>query len=195
MSLLEKKEIEKNKCEVNVKVEAEAFEKEVSAAFKKNSKDIAIPGFRKGKAPRKMVEKMYGEGVFYEDAINALYPQALEDAVKEAGIEIVARPEIEIKEVTKDGFTFVATCITKPEVTIENYKGIEVVKTVKTATDEEVMTKIEALRDRNSRLIDVTDRKTLDGDTINFDFEGFIEEKTFEGSKAENFSLTLGSGQ
>lgn len=195
MSLLEKKEIEKNKCEVTVAVDAVTFETEVSAAFKKNSKSITMPGFRRGKAPRKMVEKMYGEGVFYEDAINALYPQALEDAVKEAKIEIVARPEIEVKEVSKDGFTFVATCITKPEVTIDNYKGIEVEKTVKTATEEDAMTKINALRDRNSRQVEVTDRKSLNGDTVVFDFEGFVEGKTFEGSKAEKFSLTVGSGQ
>lgn len=196
MSLVEKKNIETNKFELTVKVDADTFEKALEKAYKKNAKSISVPGFRKGKAPRKMVEKIYGEGVFFEDAINDVYPTALGDAIEEAELEIVAHPEVEVTDVSKEeGFTFKAICVVKPEVKISDYKGIEVEKTVKTATDEDVVNRIDAMRDRNSRLIDVTDRKTKDGDTVVFDFDGYVDGKAFDGGKAEKFNLVIGSGQ
>jgi len=196
MNLSEKNKIDTNKYELTIKVDAESFEKAIEKAFKKNGKSINMPGFRKGKAPRKMVEKMYGEGVFFEDAINDLYPVALGEAVEEAKLELVARPEVEILSVEKaDGFTFKAICITRPEVEVSNYKGIEVEKKVNTVQDEDVDNTIESMRDRNARLVDVTDRSTKDGDTVIFDFDGYVDGTPFEGGKAEAFSLVLGSGQ
>lgn len=196
MSLLEKNNVGTNKFEIKVQVNAAEFEVALSNAYKKNVKTINMPGFRKGKAPRKMVEKMYGEGVFFEDAINDLYPDALMHAIEEAELEVVAPPEVEIEEVKKeDGFTFKAICIVKPEVEISNYKGLEATKVVKTVTDEEIMKRIEGMADRNSRLVDITDRPAADGDTVIFDFEGSIDGVPFDGGKAEKFSLVLGSGQ
>ncbi|WMJ23939.1 trigger factor [Paludicola sp. MB14-C6] len=196
MSLIEKNKTEANKFELTVKVDAESFEKALEKAYKKNIKSINMPGFRKGKAPRKMVEKMYGEGVFFEDAINDLYPEALGQAIEEAELDIVARPEVEVLSVDKaEGFTFKATCVVKPEVEVTNYKGIEVEKTVKAVTEEDVDNRVNAMRDRNARLIDVTDRAAQNGDTVVFDFDGYVDGVAFEGGKAEQFSLVLGSGQ
>lgn len=196
MSLLEKNNVGTNKFEITAKVDAEAFEKALSKAYQKNIKSINMPGFRKGKAPRKMVEKMYGEGVFFEDAINDLYPDALMAAIEEAELEVVARPEVEILSVSKEeGFTFKATCIVKPEVEVSDYKGIKATKTVKTVSDEDVTARLNAMADRTSRLVDITDRAVLDGDTVIFDFEGSIDGVLFDGGKAEKFSLVIGSGQ
>lgn len=196
MSLLEKNSIGTNKFEITAKVDADVFEVALSKAFQKNNKTINMPGFRKGKAPRKMVEKMYGEGVFFEDAINDLYPDALMAAIDEAGLEVVARPEVEILTVSKEeGFTFKATCIVKPEVEISDYKGIKATKTVKTVSDEDVAARLDSMADRTSRLVDITDRAVLDGDTVIFDFDGSIDGVPFDGGKAEKFSLVIGSGQ
>lgn len=196
MSLAEKNKIDTNKVELTVKVNAEEFEAALAKAFKKNAKTINVPGFRKGKAPRKMVEKIYGEGLFFEDAINELYPDALGKAIEEAEIEVVARPDVEVTDCSKEaGFTFKATCITKPEVKVSDYKGIKVEKTVKTVADEDIAKRLEAMQDRNSRLVDITDRKSKDGDTVIFDFDGYVDDVPFEGGKAEKFSLVLGSGQ
>lgn len=196
MSLIEKNKIETNKFEITVKVDSETFDKAIEKAYRKNVKSINVPGFRKGKAPRKMVEKMYGEGVFFEDAINDLYPSALGDAINEAELEVVAPPEVEVTSVSaKDGFEFKAVCVVKPEINVSDYKGIEVEKTVNTVTDEDVEDRLKSMAERNSRLVDVEDRKSKNGDTVVFDFDGYVDDVAFEGGKADKFSLELGSGQ
>ncbi len=194
--LKETKQLETNKYELTATVDAEAFEAAVQKAFLKNRKRIDVPGFRKGKAPRKIVERMYGEGLFYEDAVNDLYPDTVNDAVKESGLTIVAPPSVDVKELSKEnGVTFTITVVTKPEVTIEGYKGLEVEKEVKPVTDEDVQKRMEAMQHGHGRQIDVDDRATQKGDTVTFDFDGSVDGVPFEGGKAENYTLTLGSGQ
>lgn len=196
MSLQATNKIDTNKYELTIKVDAEAFEAAIQKAYKKNIKKINVPGFRQGKAPRKMVEKLYGEGIFFEDAINDLYPEALADAIKESNLVVVAPPQVEAKEVSaENGFEFVATCITKPEVTVKDYKGIEVEKSKAEVTDEEIDKRVNAVRERNARLINVIDRASQNGDTLVFDFDGYVDGVAFDGGKAEKFSLELGSGQ
>ena len=196
MSLVETKNVATNKYELTVKVDADKFNEAIEKVYRKNVKKIDVQGFRKGKAPRKMIEKLYGEGVFFEDAINDLYPAALQEAIEESKLEVVARPELEIESVSKEeGFTFKATCVTKPEVEVKDYKGIEVEKEVKEVTDEDVDTKLHAMQEKNARMVDIEDRAAENGDTVVFDFEGFVDGTPFEGGKAEKFSLVLGSGQ
>lgn len=196
MSLNNTNKLDTNKYELTIKVDAESFEKAIEKAYKKNVKSINVPGFRKGKAPRKMVEKLYGEGVFFEDAINELYPTALAEAIEESKLEVVARPEVDMKTVEKaEGFEFTAICITKPEVEVKDYKGIKAEKTVKEVTEEDIDKRVDAMRQRNSRLVDVTDRAAMLGDTVIFDFDGYVDDVAFDGGKAEKFSLELGSGQ
>ena len=196
MSLTGKNKVDTNKYELTVQVGADVFEAAMEKAYRRNIKKINVPGFRQGKAPRKFVEKMYGEAVFYDDAINDLYPEALADAVKEAELVLVARPDVEVKEVNREnGFTFVATCVVKPEVSVKDYKGIEVEKKIKKVTDEDVDGRIDSMRNRNARLIDVEGRASQKGDTLTFDFDGSVDGVPFEGGKAENFDLELGSGQ
>lgn len=196
MSLTSSNKLEANKYELMVSIDAEKFEEAIEKAYRKNSKKINVPGFRKGKAPRKMIEKLYGEGVFFEDAINDLYPSALSEAVKEANLELVDRPEVEVTDVSREkGVEFKATCITKPEVEVKDYKGIQVTKTVKTVSDEDINNELSKMQDRNSRMVDVDDRAAKDGDNTVIDFEGFVDGNAFEGGKAEKFNLTLGSGQ
>lgn len=196
MNLVENKNVATNKYDLTVKVDADKFEEAIEKAYRRNVKSISIPGFRKGKAPRKMVEKMYGDNAFFEDAVNMLYPEAADAAIKESGLELVARPDVEITEVSKeDGFTMIVTCITKPEVAVKDYKGIEVEKTITPVTDETIDEKIKQMQEKNARQISVEDRAAADGDTVIFDFEGFVDGEAFEGGKAEAFSLVLGSGQ
>lgn len=196
MSLINTNKLETNKYELTIRVDAESFAKAIDKAYKQNVKKINVPGFRQGKAPKNMVEKLYGEGVFFEDAINELYPTALAEAVEEAKLELVARPEVEMKTVEKaDGFEFVAVCIVKPEVEVKDYKGITAEKTVKAVSEEDVDGRIEAMRNRNSRLVEITDRAAAKGDTVIFDFDGYVDDVAFDGGKAEKFSLELGSGQ
>lgn len=196
MSLTANNKLDTNKYELTIHIDAESFEEALEKAYKKNIKKINVPGFRRGKAPRKMVEKLYGEGVFFEDAINDIYPAALSEAIAEAKLEIVARPEVEMKEADKEnGVTFTAVCIVKPEVAVKDYKGIEVEKTVKEVTDEDVESRLKAMQDRNARQIDVEDRASQNGDTLVFDFEGSVDGVPFDGGKAEKYSLELGSGQ
>lgn len=188
--------IEKNKYELIVTVDGSAFEQAINKAYLKNVKKINVSGFRKGKAPRKMVEKLYGEGVFFEDAVNSLYPIALQQAVEQANLELVSRPEVEITEVSaKDGFKFKAICVVKPEVEIKDYKGIKVDKKVKNIMAAEVNVELENLRERNARTINVEDRAAKKSDITIIDFEGFVDGDAFEGGKGEDFELTLGSGQ
>ncbi len=194
--LVAKNSVETNKYELEIKVDAAGFEAALQKAYLQNKNKIQVPGFRKGKAPRKLIEKMYGVEVFYEDAINASYPEALEEAVKEAELELVDRPEVEVTAVNKeDGYTFKATCIVKPEVEISDYKGIKVTKTVNPVDDAEVDAEIDRMRERNARTITVEGRAAEMGDTVVFDFDGSLDGVPFEGGKAEDFSLELGSGQ
>ncbi|MBR5495916.1 MAG: trigger factor [Oscillospiraceae bacterium] len=187
--------IETNKVQLEIAVDAQTFEQAISRVYKKQVKNINVPGFRKGKAPQKMIEKLYGEGVFFEDAINELYPQAMEEAIKEQNLEIVARPEVEIVSVSKaDGFVLKAICVTKPEVEVKAYKGLKVEKEAAVVTEEEVMVEVNRAIERNARVVTV-ERKAKKGDIAVIDFEGFVDGKAFEGGKGENHSLTLGSGQ
>ncbi|MBC8569551.1 trigger factor [Zongyangia hominis] len=195
MSLTSAKQVETNKYELEIAVDGETFGAAVDKAYHKNGKKMQVPGFRKGKAPRSVIERMYGEGIFFEDAINDLYPAAYEAAVKEAKIEPVDRADVEIMDVSKDGFTFKATVTVKPEVEVENYQGIEATKKIVTVSDEEIEDEIQRLRERNGRMVNVEDRAAQDGDNTIIDFEGFVDDVAFEGGKGENYPLTLGSNQ
>lgn len=195
MSLKESKKTDQaNTYELVVNVDGETFEKAVNAVYKKQVKNISIQGFRKGKAPRKVVEKMYGSEVFYEDAMQDCYPEALYEAAKEADVKIVKVDSLEAVEAGKDGFTFKATVIVEPDMEINDYLGIEVTKKSTEVTDELVDEEIEKVRDRNSRMVTVEDRAAQDGDVAVIDFEGFVDGTAFEGGKAENYNLKLGSG-
>ena len=182
--------------ELEIAVEKDVFEAAITKVYRKQVKNINVPGFRKGKAPRSIIEKMYGKGVFYEDAVNDLLPTVYADAIKEADIkDIVAQPEFDIVSVDDNGLVLSAKIYVKPDVEIADYIGIEVEKTVELVTDEEVDKEIETVRERNSREIEVTDRAAEMGDTAVLDYEGFADGVAFEGGKGENFSLKLGSGQ
>lgn len=195
MSLKSTNNVETNKHELVVEVDSNTFNAAVNNVYRKEVKKINIPGFRKGKAPRAIIEKMYGEGVFYDDAIQAVYPEALADAAMEAKLDVVALEDISVEEVGKDGLTFKAVVIVKPEVDINDYAGIKVTPKSTEVTEELINEEIEKVRDRNSRLVTVEDRPAQDGDITVIDFEGFVDGEAFEGGKAENFNLTLGSGQ
>ena len=182
-----------NSYEMIVEVDGETFEKAVEAVYKKQVKRINIQGFRKGKAPRRIIEKMYGSEVFYEDAMQDCYPEALYDASKEANIKIVKVESLEALEAGKEGFTFKAEVIVEPEIEIDNYKGIEVEKLSTEVTDELVDEEIEKVRDRNSRIVTVDDRPAQDGDTVVIDFDGYVDGEQFDGGMAENYNLVLGS--
>ncbi|MEG1848951.1 MAG: trigger factor [Oscillospiraceae bacterium] len=193
MSLVSSKQVETNRTELIVKVEGEQFSKAVDAAFRKNAKKIALPGFRRGKAPRAMIEHAYGKGVFYEDAMNDLYPAAYSEAVKEAGIEPVDTADVEVMEVGDEGFTLKATVTTKPVAELGQYKELEAVKNVKEVTDEEIERNLSELREKYARVVTVEDRPAKDGDVTDINFEGFVDGVAFEGGKGENYPLTLGS--
>lgn len=196
MSLKSTTQVEKNRYQLEVLVDAEEFEKAIDAAYHKERKKIAIPGFRKGKAPRKFIEKYYGENVFYDEAINAVYPGALEQAIEEAKLEMIEdKVDFDLVSAGKDGLVFKATITTKPEVEIEGYKGIPATKKIAAVTDADVDAEIEKVRDRNSRMVTVEDREAQNGDTAVIDFDGYVDGEAFAGGKAENYSLQLGSGQ
>ena len=196
MSLKATNNVDTNKYELEIEISAENFEAAVQQAYLKAKKNISIPGFRKGKAPRKLVEKEYGEAVFYEDAVNILYGPEVDGAVIESGLTLVARPEVEVTSIDKDnGVSIKVTCITKPEVEVKDYKGIEAVKDVKTVTDEDIDNQVNVLREKNVRIVTVDDRAAEIGDDVVIDFEGFKDDVAFEGGKAEDFTLALGSGQ
>ena len=196
MSLVSKNNVATNKFELEIQVPAEDFEKACEQVYKRKGKRIEVPGFRKGHAPRKTIEKLYGEGIFFEDAVNDVYPGALQSAVEEAGLEIVCRPEVEVTEVSKEkGVTFKATCTVKPEVTVKDYKGIKASKDVEEVTDVDITAEIDRRRERNARTVAVEGRAVENGYIVNIDFEGFQDGVPFDGGKGENFSLTIGSGQ
>ena len=186
--------LEKSMAKLTIEVSAEEFETALDKAYKKNKNKISLPGFRKGKAPRAMIEKMYGTGVFYEDAANDLIPGAYESAAKESELEIVAQPSIDVTQIEKGKpFIFTATVAVKPEVTLGDYKGIEVEKKNAEVTDEELQAEIDKVRESNSRMITVEDRAVQDGDITTIDFEGFVDGEPFEGGKGEDYPLTIGS--
>ena len=185
---------ESNTYEVEVSVDGETFRAAVDKVYKKESRKISIPGFRKGKAPRAIIEKMYGEDVFYEDAMQDCYPEALEAATAEADLKVVAVTELEAVEVSSEGFTFKATVVVEPEIEIKDYKGIEIEKMSTEVTEDMIDHEIEHVRERNSRMVTVEDRPAQKGDTAVIDFEGFCDGVAFDGGKAENYNLELGSG-
>lgn len=196
MSLKATNNVETNKYELEIEISAEDFEAAIEKAYLKARKNIAMPGFRKGKAPRKLIEKEYGEQVFFEDAVNLLYAPVVNGAVEESGLELVTRPEVEVTEISKEnGVKLKATCITKPEVEVKDYKGIEVEKVVNPVTDEDINKQLDALREKNVTIETVDDRAAENGDDVVIDFEGFKDDVAFEGGKAEDFTLSLGSGQ
>ena len=187
--------LEKNTVKLTIEVPAEELEKALQEAYNRQKKNISMPGFRKGKVPRAMVEKMYGAGVFYEDAANALIPQAYADAAKECGEDIVSRPVVDITQIEKGKpFIFTAEVATKPEVTLGKYIGVTVTKVDGTVTDEDVTAAIDKEREKNARTINVEDRAIENGDTAVIDFEGFVDGVAFDGGKGENHSLEIGSG-
>ena len=188
--------LENSMAKLTIEVPAEELETAIEKVYQKQKKSISVPGFRKGKVPRQMVEKMYGKAVFYEDAANEIIPAAYEKAYDECGEDIVSTPEIEVTQIEAGKpFIFTATVALKPEVTLGKYKGIEVDKVEVTVTDEEVDAEIEKERERNARSINVSDRAVKSGDQTVIDFEGFVDGVAFEGGKGENYPLTIGSGQ
>lgn len=195
MSLKNQKNIGPNNYEFEISIDGATFSAAVDKAYKKSAKNITIPGFRRGKAPRAIIEKMYGRGVFYEDAVNDLLPAAYEEAAKEFGMEIVGRPEFEIDNIDDNGATIKVKVYTKPEMKLDGYNGVEATRTVTPVTDADVDAEIERVRARNSRMIDVTDRAAALEDTVDINYEGSVDGVPFEGGKADGHSLTLGSGQ
>ena len=196
MSLKSSSQVEKNRYQLEVSVDAATFENAVEQAYRRQNKKIVIPGFRRGKAPRKFVEKYYGENIFYEDAVNAVYPKAMADAVKEAKLETVEdKVDFELVSAGKDGLDFKATVTTKPEVSIEGYKGLTAWKKPVEVTDKDVDEEIDRVRDRNSRMVTVEDREAQKDDIAVIDFDGSVDGKRFAGGKADNYDLTLGAGQ
>lgn len=196
MTLKSSNKVETNRYELIVEIDGTTFMNAVNAVYKKQVKNISIPGFRKGKAPRALIEKEYGEGVFYEDAMKALYPQALADAAKEAGLEIVRdHIDLDVEKAGKEGFTFKAVITVEPELAIENYKGIAIKPMSLEITDEDIDADIKKVLERNSRLVTVEDRAAEKDDIAVIDFKGFLDGEAFDGGEAENYNLTLGSGQ
>lgn len=186
--------LEKNMAKLTIEVPAEEFEAAMETAYQKTKNKINIPDFRKGKAPRKMIEKMYGPAVFYEDAANSLIPQAYTKAADESGENIVSRPQIDVVQIEKGkSFIFTAEVALKPEVTLGQYKGLEVEKAVIEVQEAEVDAEIDKEREKNSREIDIDDRAVEDGDQIKLDFEGFVDGVAFEGGKGTDYSLKIGS--
>lgn len=192
---LQVEKLEHNMVKLTIEVSAEEFVKATQSAYQKNKNKINIPGFRKGKAPQAMIEKMYGAGIFYEDAANALIPGAYDKEVAECDLTLVSQPKIEVVQIEKGKpFIFTAEVAVKPEVTLGEYKGMEVPKTEIEVTEEEIQAEVDKERENNSRTIDVDDRAVENGDMIKLDFDGSVDGVPFEGGKAENYDLTIGSG-
>ena len=192
---LQVEKLEKNMAKLTIEVPASDLEKALQSAYKKQKNKISLPGFRKGKVPRQMIEKMYGAEIFFDDAANEIIPKAYADAYDECELEIVSRPEINIVQIEKGKpFIFTAEVATKPEVTLGEYKGLEVDKVSTRVTQKEVEAKIEEEAEKNARTVTVEDRAVQDGDEVILDFEGFVDGEAFEGGKGENYPLTIGSG-
>ena len=187
-------ELGKSMVKLTIEVAAEEFEKAMETAYQKNKNKLSVQGFRKGKAPRAMIEKMYGAGIFYEDAANEVIPGAYEKAAVESGLDIVSRPEIDLVQVEKGKeFIFTAEVAVKPEVTLGKYKGVTVPKADLTVADEEVEAELNRVREQNARIITVEDRPVADGDEAVIDFEGFVDGTPFAGGKGEDYKLVIGS--
>ena len=193
MKLTNVEKKENNQVELSITVEKDEFEKAMQESYKKNVKNINVQGFRKGHAPRKMIEKIYGEGVFYEDAMEYSYPAAYEAAIREANVEPIANPSITDLDIKDGEFTFKAVVQIKPELGLKEYKGLEVEKPAAEVTEDELNAEIDKVAQRNARQVPV-EREAQNGDVVIFDFEGFTDGKPFEGGKAEEYSLELGSG-
>ncbi len=192
---LQVEKLEKNMAKLTIEVSAEELEKALQAAYLKQRKNISVPGFRKGKVPRQMIEKMYGPEIFYDDAANALLPDAYAKAYDECELDIVSQPTIDVVQIEKGKpFIFTAEVATKPEVTLGEYKGLKVDKVSNRVTAKEVDAKLEEEQKKNARTVAVTDRAVQDGDEVVLDFEGFVDGVAFEGGKGENYPLTIGSG-
>ena len=196
MSLKNANKVDTNRVELDIEVDAGRFESAVNNAYKKNVRKMNIPGFRKGKAPRHLVEKLYGSGVFYEDAVNEVYPAALDEAIQESGFEYVEdKIDFDVVSVGPEGLHFKAVVTVKPEVELTAYKGLKAEKKAVEISDADVEEELKKLQDRQSRLVAAEDRAAEMGDTVTFDFDGRVDGEPFEGGKAENYTLTLGSGQ
>ena len=192
---LQVEKLEKNMAKLTIEVSAEDLDKAMEKAYQKQKSRISLPGFRKGKAPRKMVESMYGKGVFMEDAVNSLVPQEYTKALGECDLEIVSQPEINVTQMEPGkALIFTADVAVKPEVTLGDYKGVEVPKSEITVTDEEVDAEVKKEQDKNARTVAVEDRAAANGDITTIDFEGFVDGVAFEGGKGTDYALTLGSG-
>lgn len=191
---LQVEKLEKNMVKLTIEATAEEFEAAIQKAYLKNRGKMTIQGFRKGKAPRAIIEKMYGAGIFYEDAANSIIPTAYEKAATESGLDIVSQPEIDVVQIEKGKpFIFTAEVAVKPEVTLGDYKGIKVEKASTEVTDEELTAELDKVREQNARTITVEDRAAEMKDTVTINFEGFVDGTPFEGGKGENYPLTLGS--
>ena len=192
---LQVEKLEKNMAKLTIEASAEEFEAAVEKAYQKAKKSISLPGFRKGKAPRRMIEKMYGTGVFYEDAANELIPDAYSKALSECEEQIVSQPKIDVVQIESGKpFIFTAEVALKPEVTLGEYKGVEVEKAPVEVTDAEIDAEVDKQREQNARTIDIDDRAVEKGDMIKLDFDGSVDGVPFDGGKAENYDLTVGSG-
>ncbi len=195
MNLKSTNKVETNRCELEIEIPKEQFQEALEKAYRKEAGRITVPGFRKGKAPKSFIEKCYGKEVFYEEAINIIYPVALDEAIKEASLDVIDdHIGLDIVNVGEDGLTFKATVTVKPDVTVGEYKGIEIEGENAEVTDEDVENELKSMQERNARLITVEDRAAQDGDIAVIDFEGFCDGKAFEGGKAEKYDLTLGQG-
>ena len=187
--------VEKNMAKLTIEVSAEEFGKALQQAYQKQKNHISLPGFRKGKAPMAMIEKMYGSHIFYEDAANILMPEAYAKAADESGLDIVSQPAIEVTQIEKGkNFIFTAEVAVKPEVTLGEYKGVEVEKKTVEVTDEEIEAELKKEQEKNSRIIPIEGRPVENGDLVVLDFEGFVDGEAFQGGKGEQYPLTIGSG-
>ncbi|MBQ9383496.1 MAG: trigger factor [Ruminiclostridium sp.] len=196
MEVISNKKTGTNTVELEVNVNGAEFEEALQTAYLRRRKNIQIPGFRKGKATRKMIEAKYGDTFFYETAINGMYQKVVSDAIDDQKLDAVDIPDTQVTDVTREnGVTFSITITVKPEIEISGYKGLKAEKTVKTITDEDVDAEVERIRENNARIIDVEDRPAQKTDTVIFDFEGFVDGKAFDGGKGEKFELELGSGR
>lgn len=191
---LQVEKLEKNTAKLTIEVPAEQFDKAIMNAYNKNKAKFNIPGFRKGKAPFHMIKKMYGVGVFFEDAANEVMEATYPDAAKESGLEIVSRPTVDVEQIEEGkNFIYTALVAVKPEVTLGEYKGVEVQKVKAEVTDADVEAELNSVREKNSRLITVEDRAVENGDIVKIDFDGFVDGERFDGGKSEGFQLTIGS--
>ena len=193
MKVTDVKKLEKSEVSLTVEVKGEAFERATEAAYRKNAKQIKVPGFRPGKATRRQIEALYGEGVFFDDAIKALYPEALEQAIEEEKLDVIDLKDINVESVDKEGFVFTAIVVVKPEATVKEYKGIKAEKNVYTVTSAEVDAQLKSQQKKAERIVPV-DREVQSGDIAVIDYEGFLEGTPFAGGKGEDYELEIGSG-